>query len=915
MDNGMDFQTEARPEPGFGSHSLPGELLEPPAMDLEEGALPRLAMPTACEQSLHGLEQPGSPFSALRSDLNPSAAEAELSLVAAIAEPTVPESALGGLQTPSSPVALDSALRAAGETCDDACRDLGGGMEGCEDAAVPGSDADWKGNPEGAHRGVGCPRVLASPEQSDLVCMDLDEEPEAHLRGEEWAESLEEDDQLEIQGLLVQLQTLSPSFRDDSPASEDDPLLASDCGAGPCGGDTTLPHKQAFGCCRGLPGECPPCLLHVAMGRGLAMPSCHAQPSACSQRSRESHGLLFAEADREDLLSLLHHEGGLPAEASEETPLARSDVLAGSDGEVLQSQESPAAQQAEEAASQAEGSGRWYRKGGAHEGDSACVSPGSRDSSPEPVWVAMSPPPSQGLEQPTPRSTAVKESRAAYPAFKEVAGPCEPEDLLDGVIFGAKYLGSTQLVSERNPPTSVRMAQAQEAVDRIKAPDGESQPMTEVDLFVSTQRIKVLTADSQEAMMDHPLQTISYIADVGSVVVLMARRKLPRRADASGEKRLYKMICHVFHSADAQLIAQAIGQAFSVAYQQLLQVSGIDPSQDSRALESQELHNGDLAHFSKQENCKEVRAARRGWGWDRIPGTQRSSLAPCSASCWCLQQLGASCVATCQCRAGGAEPGVAGGSHVASALLPTASPGSPPAQCQCSTAPSGTQVWSSCKSPSLPQPELPAARCHQPRGPPGPAPQLSGPCALPGLQVCIRKQKGEILGVAVVESGWGSILPTVVVANLMHGGPTEKCGELSIGDRLMSVNGTSLVGLPLSTCQSIIRDLKSQTEVTLSIVHCPPVTTAIVRRPDSKYPLGFCVEDGIICSLMRGGIAERGGIRVGHRIIEINGQSVVATPHEKIIQILTQAVSEVHIKTMPASTYRLLTGQEQPIFL
>lgn len=48
-----------------------------------------------------------------------------------------------------------------------------------------------------------------------------------------------------------------------------------------------------------------------------------------------------------------------------------------------------------------------------------------------------------------------------------------------------------------------------------------------------------------------------------------------------------------------------------------------------------------------------------------------------------------------------------------------------------------------------------------------------------------------------------------------------------------------------------------------------------------------------ICSLMRGGIAERGGIRVGHRIIEINGQSVVATPHDKIIQILTNAVGEV----------------------
>lgn len=48
-----------------------------------------------------------------------------------------------------------------------------------------------------------------------------------------------------------------------------------------------------------------------------------------------------------------------------------------------------------------------------------------------------------------------------------------------------------------------------------------------------------------------------------------------------------------------------------------------------------------------------------------------------------------------------------------------------------------------------------------------------------------------------------------------------------------------------------------------------------------------------ICSLMRGGIAERGGIRVGHRIIEINGQSVVATSHDKIIQILTNAIGEV----------------------
>lgn len=49
-----------------------------------------------------------------------------------------------------------------------------------------------------------------------------------------------------------------------------------------------------------------------------------------------------------------------------------------------------------------------------------------------------------------------------------------------------------------------------------------------------------------------------------------------------------------------------------------------------------------------------------------------------------------------------------------------------------------------------------------------------------------------------------------------------------------------------------------------------------------------------ICSLLRGGIAERGGVRVGHRIIEINGQSVVAVPHERIVGLLATSVGEVY---------------------
>ncbi|XP_040602233.1 amyloid-beta A4 precursor protein-binding family A member 1 isoform X2 [Mesocricetus auratus] len=414
---------------------------------------------------------------------------------------------------------------------------------------------------------------------------------------------------------------------------------------------------------------------------------------------------------------------------------------------------------------------------------------------------------------PTEASTN-KESRkslASFPTYVEVPGPCDPEDLIDGIIFAANYLGSTQLLSDKTPSKNVRMMQAQEAVSRIKtaqklaksrkkAPEGESQPMTEVDLFISTQRIKVLNADTQEPMMDHPLRTISYIADIGNIVVLMARRRMPRsnsqeNVEASHPsqdgKRQYKMICHVFESEDAQLIAQSIGQAFSVAYQEFLRANGINPEDLSQKeysdlLNTQDMYNDDLIHFSKSENCKDV---------------------------------------------------------------------------------------------------------------------------------FIEKQKGEILGVVIVESGWGSILPTVIIANMMHGGPAEKSGKLNIGDQIMSINGTSLVGLPLSTCQSIIKGLKNQSQVKLNIVRCPPVTTVLIRRPDLRYQLGFSVQNGIICSLMRGGIAERGGVRVGHRIIEINGQSVVATPHEKIVHILSNAVGEIHMKTMPAAMYRLLTAQEQPVYI
>ncbi|KAK6305250.1 hypothetical protein J4Q44_G00240300 [Coregonus suidteri] len=371
-----------------------------------------------------------------------------------------------------------------------------------------------------------------------------------------------------------------------------------------------------------------------------------------------------------------------------------------------------------------------------------------------------------------PRIQSIEERHMpAFPTYVEVPGPCDPEDLIDGIVFAASYLGSTHLLSERTPTKTARMQQAQEAMSRVRAAqkqaknrkktEGEIPSSTEVDLFMSTQRIKVLNADAQqESMMDLHLRTISYIADIGNMVVLMARGKMPATTAASTG---WSATC--FESEDAQLIAQSIGQAFSVAYQKFLRANGIDPEDLSQReysdlLNTQDMYNDDLIHFSKSENCRDV---------------------------------------------------------------------------------------------------------------------------------YIEKQKGEMLGVVIVESGWGSILPTVIIASMMHSGPAEK-----------------------SECHQ-----GSEGPVQDEVEHrqCPPVTMVLIRRPDLRYQFGLQRTEWHYMQPDEGGIAERGGVRVGHRIIEINGQSVVATPHEKIVHILSNAVGEIHMKTMPAAMYRLLTAQEQPVYI
>lgn len=124
----------------------------------------------------------------------------------------------------------------------------------------------------------------------------------------------------------------------------------------------------------------------------------------------------------------------------------------------------------------------------------------------------------------------------------------------------------------------------------------------------------VLNTDLKEIMMDHALRTISYIADIGDLVVLMARRRfVPHEMEEVPKiNRTPKMICHVFESEEAQFIAQSIGQAFQVAYMEFLKANGIEDHSFVKemdyqeVLNSQEIFGDELQMFAKKEMQKEV---------------------------------------------------------------------------------------------------------------------------------------------------------------------------------------------------------------------------------------------------------------------------------------------------------------------
>ena len=67
-------------------------------------------------------------------------------------------------------------------------------------------------------------------------------------------------------------------------------------------------------------------------------------------------------------------------------------------------------------------------------------------------------------------------------------------------------------------------------------------------------------------------------------------------------------------------------------------------------------------------------------------------------------------------------------------------------------------------------------------------------------QLTIPKHKGDMLGLMLMDSGYGSAVPTPVIAHMSKTGSAVRSGLLNIGDHIISINGVNMVGMPVKVC-------------------------------------------------------------------------------------------------------------------
>ncbi|XP_032455631.1 protein lap4 isoform X10 [Nasonia vitripennis] len=150
---------------------------------------------------------------------------------------------------------------------------------------------------------------------------------------------------------------------------------------------------------------------------------------------------------------------------------------------------------------------------------------------------------------------------------------------------------------------------------------------------------------------------------------------------------------------------------------------------------------------------------------------------------------------------------------------------------------------------------------------------------------------------------FGAKEPGIFISHVVPGGIAAKSGKLRMGDRILKVNGTDIT--KATHQEAVMELLRPGDQIILTVQHDPLPENyqelVIIKEPGEKLgmhikgglkgqrgnPLDNMDEGVFISKINSGGAAKRDGrLKVGMRLLEVNGTSILGATHQEAVNIL-----------------------------
>ncbi|KAF4528158.1 hypothetical protein B566_EDAN016922 [Ephemera danica] len=160
---------------------------------------------------------------------------------------------------------------------------------------------------------------------------------------------------------------------------------------------------------------------------------------------------------------------------------------------------------------------------------------------------------------------------------------------------------------------------------------------------------------------------------------------------------------------------------------------------------------------------------------------------------------------------------------------------------------------------------------------------------------------------------FGATESGIFISHVVLNGMAWNSGKLCMGDRILKVNGQSLVGATHQ--EAVLALLQPGDSITLTVQHDPlpdGFREVTVTRAEGEK-LGMHIKGGMgasrqgnpldpsdqgvfVSKINSGGAASRhGGLQVGQRILEVNGVSLLGASHQVAVNALRSAGNQIHL--------------------